>query len=126
MGKVDGFFPEQLISLINRNTPGEKVLLGKIDLLKTFSFFEVESGYADTLIDSLKNAKFNDRKVVVEVATEKPAESDSVEESGRRRPKWTGRNPDRFGKEKRSGRSRDFGKGKKINKKERKRRALTH
>ena len=52
LGKTDGFFPEQLIELVNSNTRGRKVPIGKIDLLKTFSFFEVEAGYADDLIRS--------------------------------------------------------------------------
>ncbi len=62
LGKSDGFYPEQLIELINSNTRGKKVPIGKIDLLKSFSFFEVESSYADDLIKVLANATFKDRK----------------------------------------------------------------
>src|SRR5664280_1562137 len=51
LGKTDGFYPEQLIELVNKNTQ-KKVPLGKIDLLKTFSFFEVESEFADYLIEA--------------------------------------------------------------------------
>ena len=72
LGKTDGFYPEQLIELVNKNTSGKKVPLGKIDLLKTFSFFEVEAEFADYLIEALNNAKFNDRRVAVEIAQEKP------------------------------------------------------
>jgi ATP-dependent RNA helicase DeaD len=72
LGKTDGFYPEQLIDLVNRSTSGKKIPLGKIDLLKTFSFFEVEESYADYLIEALNNAKFQDRRVAVEVAQEKP------------------------------------------------------
>ena len=74
LGKKDGFFPEHLIDLINKNTSGKKIPLGKIDLMQNFSFFEVEEAYTDKLIDSLKDVKFMNRKVVVEVAQEKPKE----------------------------------------------------
>ena len=71
LGKSDGFYPEQLIELVNSNTTGKKVPIGKIDLLKTFSFFEVEASYADSLIAALSNATFMDRRVAVEIAQEK-------------------------------------------------------
>lgn len=101
LGKNDGFYPEQLIELVNKNTHGKKVPLGKIDLLKTFSFFEVETEYADYLIASLNDSKFNDRRVAVEIAQEKPEgyrESDRSE----KRAKWSDRKPDRKNKGKKS------------------------
>ncbi|MCU0408914.1 MAG: DEAD/DEAH box helicase [Bacteroidales bacterium] len=89
LGKTDGFYPEQLIELVNRNTQGRKIPLGKIDLLKTFSFFEVEEEYAPFLIDALNRSKFNDRRVAVELAQEKtdrPAEGDKGK---KKTGKWT-------------------------------------
>ena len=74
LGKSDGFYPEQMIELVNKNTRGKKIPLGKIDLLKNFSFFEVESDFADELIRSLNNAMFKDTRVAVEVAQAKTAE----------------------------------------------------
>jgi len=71
LGKSDGFYPEQLIDLVNTNTKGRKIPIGKIDLLKSFSFFEVEAGHADDLMGALNNSKFLKRKVAVEVAQEK-------------------------------------------------------
>jgi ATP-dependent RNA helicase DeaD len=71
LGKKDGFYPEQLIELVNKYTSGEKIPLGKIDLMKTFSFFEVESAYTGKLISALKDVRFMNRKVVVEIALEK-------------------------------------------------------
>lgn len=37
LGKMDNFFPNELISLLNSNTRG-RVELGRIDLMKNFSF----------------------------------------------------------------------------------------
>ena len=71
MGKTDGFYPEQLIELVNKNIPGRKVQLGKIDLLKSFSFFEVESSQSERIINALNKSTFKDRKVIVEVAQPK-------------------------------------------------------
>jgi ATP-dependent RNA helicase DeaD len=71
LGKSDGFYPEQLIELVNSNTKGRKIPLGKIDLLKGFSFFEVEEGYADDLMVALNNAKYMEKRVAVEIARDK-------------------------------------------------------
>jgi ATP-dependent RNA helicase DeaD len=81
LGKADGFYPEQLIDLINSNTRGKKVNIGQIDLMKTFSFFEVEERYTEELISVLTNKTFKDRRVAVEIAQERSTES----ESGRKR-----------------------------------------
>ena len=118
LGKTDGFFPEQLIELVNKNSPGMKIPIGKIDLLKTFSFFEVPEAYAEDMIKGLNNSKFMDRRVAVEVAQEKPmgfrSDFNSEKRSGKRPGKWSdkskdsrpARNPGGFSKERR-GKSRD-------------------
>ncbi|MCD8080497.1 MAG: DEAD/DEAH box helicase [Bacteroides sp.] len=69
LGKSDNFYPQELIELLNRNT-SRRVELGKIDLMKSFSFFEVEEKQAQTVVQALNQAKFNNRKVVVEIAGE--------------------------------------------------------
>ena len=46
--------------------------MGKIDLMQNFSFFEVEDTYTDKLLDSLKDVKYMNRKVILEIAQEKP------------------------------------------------------
>ena len=72
MGKLDGLFASQLIELINSNSKGLKVDIGRIDLFKSFSFFEVESSSADQLIEFLnKKTSFAERTVIVEKASEK-------------------------------------------------------
>jgi ATP-dependent RNA helicase DeaD len=85
LGKKDGFYPEQLIDLINKNTSGKKIPLGQIDLMQNFSFFEVEEAFRDKLIDSLKDVNYMNRKVIVEVAQEKP--KDDGERGSYRRDK---------------------------------------
>jgi ATP-dependent RNA helicase DeaD len=91
LGKSDGFYPEQLIELVNANTKGRKIPIGKIDLLKSFSFFEVESGYADDLIKALNNAKFKDQKVAVEIAQPKNGKPEKDGYHERKTSKWGGK-----------------------------------
>jgi ATP-dependent RNA helicase DeaD len=118
LGKTDGFFPEQLIELINKNTSGKKIPIGKIDLLKTFSFFEVDNDHADEIINALNNARFNDRRVAVEIAQEKTDDNSSGGRSDRKKSKWADRRPDRKRSGKNESFSRDFKKDKKRGKKE--------
>jgi len=120
LGKTDGFYPEQLIELVNQNTKGKKVPIGKIDLLKTFSFFEVEAGYADDLIGALSNATFMDRRVAVEIAQEKTDKPKQGEYSGKRPAKWSDRRPERKRTDRSETYNRDFNKDKRYGKKDKK------
>lgn len=86
-GKSDDFFPDQLISLINSNTRGMKVPIGKIDLYRDFSFFEVEAGYSDDLIKAMKKVKYMGKRVVVQVAQEKNEER-GTPIYPRKKPAW--------------------------------------
>ena len=76
LGKMDGFYPAELISLLNNNTRG-RVELGRIDLMKNFSFFEVDEKEAQNVVNGLKRANWNGRKVAVEVASDEPGEGRS-------------------------------------------------
>jgi ATP-dependent RNA helicase DeaD len=95
LGKSDGFYPEQLIDLINKNTHGKKIPIGKIDLMRTFSFFEVPEDYSPDLISALNNSKYNDRRVAVEIAQPKTESSEDEKQGSRKRSdkpeKWKDR-----------------------------------
>ncbi len=69
LGKIDNFFPGELISLLNSHTRG-RVEVGRVDLMPKFSFFEVEEKETRNVLKALNRAKWNGRKVVVEVADE--------------------------------------------------------
>jgi ATP-dependent RNA helicase DeaD len=120
LGKSDGFYPEQLIELVNTNTKGKKVPIGKIDLLKTFSFFEVESSYADDLIGALSNATFMDRRVAVEIAQEKTDKSRTGEYSGKRPAKWSDRRPEKRNQGRSENKSRVYKRDSRFGKKDKK------
>jgi len=120
LGKTDGFFPEQLIELVNSNTKGRKVPIGKIDLLKTFSFFEVEPSYADELIKALNNATFDNRRVAVEIAQEKTDKPRQGDFSGKRPAKWSDRRPEKRNQGRSESKSRDYKRDSKFGKKDKK------
>ncbi|MDY5404727.1 MAG: DEAD/DEAH box helicase [Sodaliphilus sp.] len=68
-GKADGFFAPSLIELLNRNTHGERVDLGRIDLLSNYSLFDVKAGDAKRVVKALKNADFFGKRIYAEVAS---------------------------------------------------------
>src|SRR5450759_1795606 len=120
LGKSDGFFPEQLIELVNSNTKGRKVPIGKIDLLKTFSFFEVEASYADDLISALTDVTFMNRRVAVEIAQEKTDKPRTGDFPGKRPAKWSDRRPEKRNQGRSESKSRDYKRDSKFGKKHKK------
>ena len=84
-GKVDGFYAKEVMKLVNDHVQG-KVEIGRIDLMKSFSFFEVPDGEADRVLHGLSGVQVKGRKVNVEVATgeaHEAGEGKSSRRSGR-------------------------------------------
>lgn len=69
MGKTDGFNPKDLMNLLNKNVHGH-VVMGKIDLMQNFSFFEVEEERAADVARYMTGANYHGRKVTVELTNE--------------------------------------------------------
>jgi ATP-dependent RNA helicase DeaD len=65
VGKKDGLYPNVLIELINKTEIGNKVKIGKIDLTKKDTYFEIKSEQAKPLLNNLKNVFYRGRKVTV-------------------------------------------------------------
>lgn len=74
LGKTDNFYAAQIIDLINRHVQG-KPQIGRIDLMKNFSFFDVAEEDARQVLKALNRAKVGNRKVVVEMADENESDS---------------------------------------------------
>jgi ATP-dependent RNA helicase DeaD len=121
LGKSDGFYPEQLIELVNSNTKGPKVPIGKIDLLKTFSFFEVEASFADGLIAALSDTTFMDRRVAVEIAQEKTDKPRQGGDYTSKKPaKWSDRKPEKRNQGRSESRGKDYKKESRFGRKDKK------
>jgi len=89
-GKHDGVRPQSIIGLLNDNISGRKVEVGRIDLMKNFSFFEVREADRDRVIKSLAGVKAFGQKISVESAQPSPSE--------KRKKKIDERDGDRGGK----------------------------
>ncbi len=71
VGKKQGFFPGNLMELINRGVVGTKPEVGRIDLLPDYTLFDVRKEDAHRVIDALRNADFFGTRVRAEVATDR-------------------------------------------------------
>ncbi len=67
VGKMDGINPAVLMGFINENVKG-KIPIGKIDLMRNFSFFEVPEDVATKVVNSFKGMHLEDRKLIVQFA----------------------------------------------------------
>ena len=79
IGKMDGANPANLMGFINDHVTG-KVRIGRIDLLKNFSFFEVPQETAQSVVKTFQGLFVEDRKLIVEVAQDSDNRSEGRSE----------------------------------------------
>lgn len=71
VGKIDGMYAREIIGLLNKNIQGDKVAVGRIDLMKNFSFIEVREADLNRVLKGLKHGvTVKGRSVVCDVATD--------------------------------------------------------
>ena len=88
VGKIDGMYAREIIGLLNKNVQGDKVAVGRIDLMKNFSFIEVKQEDLNRVMKGLRHGvTVKGRSVVCDVATEEPAPSRPPQGEGRNHPK---------------------------------------
>ena len=68
LGKADGFFAGNLIDMLNKNIPGQRVDVGRIDLLPAYSLFDVRKADARRVVAGLKGLEFFGKRVFSEIA----------------------------------------------------------
>ena len=88
LGKAHGFFPPNLIEMVNSLVPG-RVNIGRIDLLSSYSLFDVEKSSAQKVVGALKGNEFYGHRTYAELATDKDysapkGKRKGKEEGGRR------------------------------------------
>ena len=67
VGKIDKMYAREIMGLINTNVKGDKVEIGRIDLMKSFAFVEVKDADADRVIKAMKHGvTIKGRSVVVD------------------------------------------------------------
>lgn len=84
IGIKDGLTPPKMIGLINDSCCRRDIPIGKIDLMRNFSFFEVDSKFESLILSSFKKAKFNNASLKVEVSNAAPAKKP---DKNKRKPK---------------------------------------
>ncbi|NLP56939.1 DEAD/DEAH box helicase [Lutibacter sp. B1] len=71
IGRKDKLNPSRLIGLINDQKIGQNIEIGQIEILDTFSFFELDKNYESNTISAFEqnDVTFDGRKVNVEITT---------------------------------------------------------
>jgi len=88
LGKLQNLETHNLIGLINEYTRQRNIQIGKIDILRKFSFFEVDSNHEQDILAGLSDAQWNGNRVSVELSKPPSASGDfkrSSKGSGKRR-----------------------------------------
>ena len=81
LGKSDGFFAGNLIEILNKNVTGARVDVGRIDLLRGYSLFDVKKSDAKRVVSALRSIDFMGKRVYSEIAD---ADKDYSQSSERR------------------------------------------
>ncbi len=113
VGKTDNFYAGQIIELLNRNIKGQKIEVGRIDLMQNFSFFEVPEEDAQKVLNGLNHAHIGDRRVIVEISNP----DDNKEDKGGRNHQR--RSSGRFGSERKRNETKKSSRKDKPNREER-------
>ncbi|MCA0446729.1 MAG: DEAD/DEAH box helicase [Bacteroidetes bacterium] len=68
LGKTDGLNPATLIGIINEISKKRNVQIGRIDLGKTFTFFDIDEKFASKVVEDFQGSEYNGRPLQVEFA----------------------------------------------------------
>ena len=109
VGKAQGFFPGNLMELINRNVVGSKPDIGRIDLMPDYTLFDVRKGDAQKVISALKNVDFFGTTIRPEFATDRDYARDARDRKEKRK-----RKDDDFKPERKSRKAKEGKEGKKV------------
>lgn len=71
IGKKKKISPTKLMGLINETTKKRDIQIGKIDIMDSFSFFEVEKSFEEEILKSFEGFKYKGMNISVELSKEK-------------------------------------------------------
>ncbi len=86
-GKMDNLTPARLMGLINECVKKRDIEIGKIEIMKSFSFFEIDKSIAGEVLERMNEGVFNDRRVIVELTS-----GQKKRKSGVAKNKWGRKN----------------------------------
>lgn len=90
LGSKQNLDPVRLISLINEFTPGERISIGKIEIMKKFSFFEMEKEPANRLKGIIEDYELHGKRIEMDISnpkTSSPAPKKGDKRKNRRNKK---------------------------------------
>ncbi len=87
LGKGKGLQTHNLIGLINEFTKKRNIPIGKIDIMRNFSFFEVPSEFQTNILQALNKKNWDGNSINVEVSKAPEYKSDIRGINGRRKRK---------------------------------------
>jgi len=68
VGNKEGMNPANLMGLINEQLSKRDVEIGKIEVMNTFSFFELDSAFADKLLSKAQGSDHNGKTLALSIA----------------------------------------------------------
>ena len=71
LGKKDGINKRKIIDMVNQHLPNKNVEIGDIEVMKSFSFFEVDRRFEKQVLNAFQNAKYNGKRLGVDIAKAK-------------------------------------------------------
>jgi ATP-dependent RNA helicase DeaD len=97
VGKKENLTPLRLIGIVNNALDSGNAEIGKIEILKNFSFFEIENKAAEKLASAIKSQTFEGRDLSVEIANARNGDdkSNSKDKKRKRDRKKGGKGRDR-------------------------------
>ncbi len=88
VGNRNKLTPNRLMGLINESLNSSDAVIGSIDIMKKFSFFEIEDNRKDDVIKALNNETFEDVELSVEISKEMPNKASSKKDEFFKGKKW--------------------------------------
>ncbi|MDL2262482.1 DEAD/DEAH box helicase [Bacteroidales bacterium OttesenSCG-928-I21] len=70
LGEKDKFTKLRFLDMINNNDSLSSADIGKIEILKTHTFFEIDSNYENQVIKIFKNRRYEGRRLKIEVKSQ--------------------------------------------------------
>lgn len=87
LGSKNRLNPNRLMGIINESLRSGDAMIGKIEIMKKFSFFEIEENKKSLLLKNIQGQEFEGEPILVEVANDKPVveKKDSYSDSNKKR-----------------------------------------
>ena len=71
IGEKDGLQTGELLAIVSKNVKNRDAKIGKIDVMKSFSFFEVDKDFTDNVLNGFSKANWHGLDLNVEIAQER-------------------------------------------------------